>query len=156
MRKLRGRLTPDFATVADFRRDNGKPIRAIFHEFTMVCRRLELYGGAWIAIDGSKFKAFNSRDRYFTRRKVERLKRRADEKIKRYLEELDEADEQEQYCEKPTAEDLQEKIDWLKGSKVVYAEMEKKMDESGDGQVSLTDPDAWSMWLGWSRGTEVA
>jgi len=153
---LLGKLAPDFKTIADFRRDNGKPIRAVFREFTVMCRRLELYGGQLVAIDGSKFKAANSRDRNFTERKLKGLQKRADEKIERYLEELDKADEEEQDNEKPTAVELQEKIEWLKGRKEVYADLQERMDESGEGQVSLTDPDARSMKLGNSRGTEVA
>ena len=153
---LLGKLAPDFKTIADFRRDNGKPIVAVFREFTVMCRRLELFGGQLVAIDGSKFKAANSRDRNFTRGKLERLNQRAEEKIKRYLEELDKADEQEQDNEKPTAEELQEKIEWLRGRKEFYAELRERMDQSGEGQVSLTDPDARSMKLGSSRGTEVA
>lgn len=153
---LLGKLAPDFKTIADFRRDNGKPIRAVFREFTVMCRRLELFGGQLVAIDGSKFKAANSRERNFTERKLKRLQQRADEKIERYLEELDKADEGEKDNEKPTAEELQEKIEWLKGRKEVYADLQERMDESGEGQVSLTDPDARSMKLGYSRGTEVA
>jgi transposase/macrodomain Ter protein organizer (MatP/YcbG family) len=151
-----GKLTPDFKTIADFRRDNGQPIRAVYREFTQLCRGLGLYGGELVAIDGNKFKAVNSRDRNFTERKLERLNKRADKKIERYLEELDEADEQEQDSEKPTAEELQEKIEWLKRRREVYAQLQEQMDESGESQVSLTDPDARSMWLGRSRGTEVA
>lgn len=153
---LLGKLAPDFKTIADFRRDNGKPIRRVFREFTVMCRKMELFGGQLVAIDGSKFKAVNSRDRNYTERKLKRLKKRADEKIKRYLEELDEADEQEQDNEKPTAKELQEKIEWLKGRKEVYADLQERMDESGESQVSLTDADARSMKLGNSRGTEVA
>jgi transposase len=153
---LLGKLAPDFKTIADFRRDNGKAIRAVFREFTTMCRRLELYGGQLVAIDGSKFKAANSRDRNFTKAKLERLNRRAEEKIERYLEELDKADEGEQDNEKPTAEELQEKIEWLRNRKKVYTELEGRMDESGGSQVSLTDPDARSMVLGSNRGTEVA
>jgi transposase len=153
---LLGKLAPDHKTIADFRRDNGKPIRAVFREFTVLCRRLELFGGQLVAIDGSKFKAANSRDRNFTERKLERLNRRADEKIKRYLEELDKADEQEQDNETPTAEELEEKIEWLRGRKEFYTELRERMDQTGESQVSLTDPDARSMKLGSSRGTEVA
>lgn len=151
-----GKLTPDFKTVADFRRDNGQPIRAVYREFTQLCRGLGLYGGELVAIDGSKFRAVNSRDRNFTRSKLQRLNKRADKKIEQYLKELDEADEQEQNSAKPTAEELQEKIEWLKRRKEVYAELQEQMDESGESQVSLTDPDARSMHLGCSRGTAVA
>ena len=153
---LLGKLAPDHKTIADFRRDNGKPIRAVFREFTVLCRRLELFGGQLVAIDGSKFKAANGRERNFTKSKLERLNRRAEEKIKRYLEELDKADEQEQDNEKPTAEGLQEKIEWLKGRKEVYAELREQMDQAGESQVSLTDPDARSMTLGKGRGTAVS
>jgi len=153
---LLGKLTPDFKTIADFRRDNSQPIRAVYREFTQVCRRLGLYGGELVAIDGSKFKAVNGRDRNFTKSKLERLNKRADKKIERYLQELDEADEEEQDSEKPTAEELREKIEWLKGRKKVYADVQGQMEESGESQVSLTDPDARSMKLGYSRGTDVA
>ncbi len=152
---LLGKLTPDHKTIADFRRDNGKAIVAVFREFTLMCRRLGLFGGQLVAIDGSKFKAANSRERNYTQAKLERLNRRADEKIKRYLEELDQADEQEQDNEKPTAEELQEKIEWLRSRKKVYAELREQMDQSGESQVSLSDPDARRMMLGRSRGSEV-
>jgi transposase len=153
---LLGKLTPDFKTIADFRRDNGQPIRAAYREFTQVCRRVGLYGGQLVAIDGSKFKAVNSRDRNFTKAKLERLQKRADKQIERYLQELDEADEQEQDSEQPTADELREKIEWLKSRKAVYAQIEEQMEESGESQVSLTDPDARSMWLGSCRGTDMA
>jgi transposase len=153
---LLGKLAPDFKTIADFRRDNGRPILAVFREFTVLCRKLELFGGQLVAIDGSKFKAVNSRDRNFTKGKLERLNRRAEEKIKRYLEELDKADKEEQDNEKPTAEELQQKIEWLRGRKKEYTELRERMDQTGEVQVSLTDPDARSMVLGTNRGTKVA
>jgi hypothetical protein len=153
---LLGKLAPDHKTIADFRRDNGEPIRAVFREFTVICRRLELFGGQLVAIDSSKFKAANSRDRNYTERKLKRLNRRADEKIERYLDELDRADEEEQDNEKPTAEELREKIEWLRRRKEVYSDLQERMDQSGESQVSLTDPDARSMVLGSNRGTEVA
>jgi len=153
---LLGKLTPDFKTIADFRRDNPQPIRAVYREFTQLCRGLGLYGGELVAVDGSKFKAANSRDRNFTKGKLERLNKQADKKIERYLEALDRADEEEQDSEKPTAEELREKIEWLKRRKTEYAELQEEMDEGGESQVSLTDPDARSMKLGYSRGTEVA
>ena len=111
---LLGRLAPDFKTIADFRRNNGQAIRAVYGEFTALCRGLGLYGGELVAIDGSKFKAVNSRDRNFTERKLKRLKQRAEAKIERYLQELDENDAHEIDSEKPTAEELREKIEWLK------------------------------------------
>jgi transposase/macrodomain Ter protein organizer (MatP/YcbG family) len=153
---LLGKLAPDFKTLADFRRDNGEPIRAVCREFTRLCGGLGLYGGELVAIDGSKFKAVNSRERNYTERKVKRLKQRAEAKIECYMQELDENDAQETDSEKPTAEELQEKIEWLKKRREVYEGLQEEMDESGETQISLTDPDARSMRLGESRGTEVA
>lgn len=152
---LLGKLAPDFKTIADFRRDNGEPIRAVCREFTLLCRSLELFGGELVAIDGSKFKAVNSRERNFTKRKLKALAKRVDSKIERYLQELDENDAQETDSKKLTKEELQEKIEWLKRRKGVYDELQQQMDESGESQISLTDPDARSMTLGSNRGTEV-
>jgi transposase len=152
---LLGKLAPDHKTIADFRRDNGKPIVAVFRQFTLMCRRLELFGGQLVAIDGSKFRAANSRERNYTKVKLERLSGRAEERIKRYLEELDQADEQEPDNEKLTAEELRQKIEWLRNRKKVYGQLQEQMQESGQSQVSLTDPDARSMVLGTTRGSEV-
>jgi transposase len=111
---LLGKLTPDCKTIADFRRDNGQPIGAVWGELPVLCRRLGLYGGELVAIDGSKFQAVNSRERNFTAHKLKGLKERAEAKLERYLQELDDNDAQEQDGEKPTAEEFAEKIRWLK------------------------------------------
>jgi transposase len=153
---LLGKLAPDFKTIADFRRDNGESIRAVCREFTLLCRSLGLYGGELVAIDGSKFKAVNSRERNFTKRKLRALRRQAEAKIERYLQELDENDAEERDSKKLTREELQEKIEWLKKRKGVYDELQQEMEENGESQVSLTDPDARSMTLGSNRGTEVS
>jgi transposase len=152
---LLGKLTPDFKTIADFRRDNGESIRAVCREFTLLCRSLGLYGGELVAIDGSKFKAVNSRERNFTKGKLKALRRQAEAKIERYLQELDESDAEERDSKKLTREELQEKIEWLKKRKGVYDELQQEMEESGESQISLTDRDARSMTLGSNRGTEV-
>lgn len=152
---LLGKLSPDFKTIADFRRDNGKPIRAVCREFTLLCRSLGLYEGELVAIDGSKFKAVNSRERNFTKQKLQVLRQQAEAKIERYLQELDENDARETDSKKLTREELQEKIEWLKRRKGVYDELQQQMEGSGESQISLTDPDARSMTLGSNRGTEV-
>ena len=85
---LTGRLAPDFKTIADFRKDNGKAIRLVCREFVMLCRKLNLFADAFVAIDGSKFKAVNSRDRNFTRAKMKRRLMEVDASIDRYLEQL--------------------------------------------------------------------
>jgi transposase len=147
--------TPDFKTIADFRRDNGEPIRGTYREFTLLCRKLDLFGGELVAIDGSKFKAVNSRERNFTKRKLKALTKRIDEKIERYLEELDENDARETDSERWTKEELQEKIEGLKKRKGKYEELQQELEESGENQISLTDADARSMKLGKGRGTVV-
>ena len=89
---LTGRLAPDFKTIADFRKDNGEAIRLVCREFVMLCRKLELFTDAFVAIDGSKFKAVNNRDRNFTRAKMKRRSAEVDATIDRYLQLLAEAD----------------------------------------------------------------
>lgn len=152
---LLGKLTPDFKTIADFRRDNGEAIRAVYREFTSLCRSLDLFGGELVAIDGSKFKAVNSRERNFTKGKLKAQKKRVEDKIERYLQELDENDAQETDRKKWTREELQEKIEWLQKRKETYEELQQEVDESGENQISMTDPDARSMTLGSNRGTMV-
>jgi hypothetical protein len=88
---LTGRLTPDFKTIADFRKDNGPAIRRVCREFIVLCRRLNLFSEAIVAIDGSKFKAVNNRGRNFTANKLKRMAQ-LEESIGRYLAELDRAD----------------------------------------------------------------
>jgi transposase len=153
---LLGKLAPDFKTIADFRRDNGLAIREACRQFTLLCRELELFGGELVALDGSKFKSVNSRERNFTKRKLKSRVQRIDDQIERYLQELDKADEQEPDSYKPTAEEIKEKIEALNRRKQDYKELQEQMDESGESQISLTDPDARSMWVGKGRGYEVA
>src|SRR3954466_4073799 len=92
---LTGRLVPDHKTIADFRKDNGAAIRAVCARFIMLCRALDLFGGASVVIDGSKFKAVNNRDKNFTRAKMERRMAQIEESVGRYLQQLDSADRQE-------------------------------------------------------------
>src|SRR5437762_8154372 len=89
---LTGRLMPDFKTIADFRKDNGKAIRNVCREFIVLCRQLNLFSEAIVAIDGSKFKAVNNRDKNFTDRKLKARMQQLEESITRYLAELDRAD----------------------------------------------------------------
>jgi transposase len=92
---LTGRLAPDFKTIADFRKDNGKAIRLVCREFVMLCKKFNLFADAFVAIDGSKFKAVNNRDRNFTRAKMKRRLADVDASIDRYMNQLAEADQQE-------------------------------------------------------------
>jgi len=152
---LMRRLTPDFKTIADFRRDNRKAIRNVSREFTLFCRQLNLFSGDLVAIDGSKFKAVNRRDRNFTKKQLKRLIQKLDEDIDRYLDELDEADEEEPQEKKLTAEELQQKIDEMRRRRAEAQELGKKLDESGASQISLTDPDSRMMPVSGGRRTDV-
>src|SRR3989475_9327209 len=111
---LTGRLMPDFKTIADFRRDNGEAIRQVCREFVVLCRRLELFSEASVAIDGSKFKAVNTRDRNFTEAKMQRRLAQIDESIARYLSQLDSADRQGDAVPEAKITRLNEKIATLR------------------------------------------
>src|SRR6202022_3759238 len=141
---LTGRLTPDFKTIARFRKDNGKAIRSVCRQFVMLCQRLDLFAEALVAIDGSKFRAVNHRDRNFTSAKLERRMRDIELSIARYLEALDTADRQEPAIAKARTERLQDKITALKEQMRSLKDIEVQLKAAPDGQISLTDPDARS------------
>jgi transposase len=143
---LLGRLVPDDKTVADFRKDNGSAIRKVCAQFVVLCRDMGLLTKASVAIDGSKFKAVNNRDRNFTRAKVERRRAQLEESVARYLSQLDTADLQEpsEALAAKTAH-LKEKLAKLESEVQRLAAMEKQMLASPDQQISLTDPDSRSM-----------
>jgi transposase len=153
---LTGRLAPDHKTIANFRRDNGKAVREVCRAFTRFCRDLDLFGGELVAIDGSKFKAVNNKGRNFTDRKLKRTMKDIDKKIDAYLQELDENDAKEPEERKLTAEELKEKIKTLRERMKKYKGFQKQMEESGETQISLTDPDSRSMPVGGGRTTDVA
>ncbi len=147
---LTERLAPDFKTIADFRKDNGVAIRLVCREFVMLCRKLNLFADAFVAIDGSKFKAVNNRDRNFTRAKMKRRLQQIDESIERYLVQLANADRQEPAEDK--TQRLDDKIAKLKQEMVRLKKLEVRMLEAPDQQISLTDPDARSLATS-GRGT---
>ena len=143
---LTGRLVPDHKTIADFRKDNGPAIRKVCARFVALCRRLELFADACVAIDGSKFKAVNSRDKNFTRAKMKRRMEQIEESVDRYLQHLDSADRQEPSLARTTKTDrLADKIATLKEEMQRLEELEIRMLGIPDRQISLTDPDARSM-----------
>jgi transposase len=149
---LTGRLAPDFKTIADFRKDNGKAIQKVCREFVLICRKLELFTDAFVAIDGSKFKAVNNRDRNFTKAKMKRRLEQIDESIARYLSQMASADRQDAENTKQKSERLQSKITKLKEEVKRLKALEKEMLSRPDQQISLTDPDARSMATS-GRGT---
>ena len=142
---LTGRLMPDHKTIGEFRRNNRKAIRRVCAEFVGICRELKLFEQVIVAIDGSKFKAVNSRDKNFTRKSIKRRMKRLQEHIDRYLTILDEADKREPEEHKYTAEELAEKIASMKEQMGRLQVIEEQVQAHPDKQVSLTDPDARSM-----------
>ena len=150
---LTGRLTPDFKTIADFRKNNGKAIRAVCREFIVLCRQLNLFADAIVAIDGSKFKAVNNRSRNFTRAKMKRRMEQVEKSLDRYFKQLDSADREEPNTAKVKTENINEKISALKKRMNELKEIEVQMLETSDKQISLTDPDARSMTSGKGTGT---
>jgi len=143
---LLGRLVPDHKTVADFRKDNGRAIRKVCVRFVELCREMGLLATASVAIDGSKFKAVNNRDKNFTRAKVERRRAQLEESVARYLSQLDTADRQppsEALAAKTTR--LKEKLVKLKEEMQRLKGLEARMLAAPDQQISLTDPDSRSM-----------
>src|SRR3974390_1379113 len=143
---LLGRLAPDHKTIADFRKDNSLALRKVCARFVELCREMGLLATASVAIDGSKFKAVNNRDKNFTRAKVERRRAQLEESVARYLSQLDTADRHEPteaLAAKVTR--LNEKLTKLKEEMGKLAVYEKQMQASPDQQISLTDPDSRSM-----------
>ncbi len=143
---LTGRLVPDHKTIADFRKDNGPAIRKVCARFVALCRRLGLFAEVSVAIDGSKFKAVNNRDRNFTAAKMKRRMAQIEDSVARYLHQLDTADRQEpSLAQSMKTTRLKEKIAKLKEEMVRLEVLEAQRQESADQQISLTDPDARSM-----------
>jgi transposase len=151
---LTGKLMPDFKTIADFRKDNGPAIRAVCREFIVLCRRLELFAEAIVAIDGSKFKAVNNRDKTFTDRKLKARMEQLEESIGHYLAELDRADREPTAVSEDQVSRLKDKIAGMKAHIERLNEIGAQMQQAPDGQVSLTDPDARSMATS-GRGTGI-
>ena len=140
------RLVPDHKTIADFRKDNGPAIKRVCAQFIELCRQIGLLTTSRVAIDGSKFKAVNTRDKNFTHNKVERRRAQLEESVARYLAQLDTADRQEPSEELAAKTDhLKEKLVKLESEMQRLAAMEKLMLASPDQQISLTDPDSRSM-----------
>ena len=142
---LTSRLSPDFKTIADFRKDNGAAIRATCRQFVMLCRRLDLFSEAVIAIDGSRFKAVNTRDKNYTHGAIQRRMEQVEASIARYLSALDTADRQEGEVAEAKSIRLKDKLARLKQQMQHLGEMEIAVQAAPDQQISLTDPDARAM-----------
>jgi transposase len=152
---LTGKLFPDHKTIANFRNNNGASLKLVMVKFRMWCEGEGLFGKDLTAVDGSKFKAVNSMGRNYTKKRLRELIKREQETIDKYLNDMDEADreEGEEEEKKLTAEELQKKIAGIKKHLEKHKELEKKLKESGESQISLTDPDARLMKT--SKGADV-
>jgi transposase len=146
---LTGRLAPDFKTIADFRRDNGPAIRKVCQQFIVFCRDIDLLDASIVAIDGSKFKAVNAKAKSFTHEKLRRRLGEIDVAIARYLAELDRADEALSKTGMSVPEArlsrAMKKLAHYKKEADALRAVERRMESSGETQVSLTDPDARAM-----------
>ena len=142
---LTGRLAPDFKTIADFRKDNGSAIRAACRQFITLCRRLDLFTHAIVAIDGSKFKAVNTRDKNFTRASIQRRMEQVEASLERYMSALETADRHDGELVQAKTVRLKDKIAALKEQMKAFKALEAEVHAAPDQQISLTDPDARAM-----------
>jgi transposase len=142
---LTGRLSPDFKTIADFRKDNGKAIQRVCREFVELCRRLHLFSEAIVAIDGSKFKAVNNRDQNFTVGKLKARMQHLEESVARYLGDLDRADRDPTPVNEARTEHLQHKIATIRAHLQELRSVGGQLANTPEGQISRTDPDARSI-----------
>ena len=142
---LIGKLAPDFKTIADFRRDNGDAIKATCRRFVLLCRQIGLLAGGVVAVDGSRFKAVNTRDKNFTPNAVRRRIEQVDASVARYLAQLDTADRQDDETAALRSVRLNERLSRLREQMQALRDMEAALADAPDGQISLTDPDARAM-----------
>jgi transposase len=151
------KLRPDHKTIADFRKNNLKPIRQVCRTVTLLCKKLDLFGAALVAIDGSQFRAVNAKERHFTQDKLTKLIAPIDERVEAYLKELDRSDDQDDRgtVGSAQAEALEAKIEALKQRKLLYEDFQAQLLSTSEDQLSLTDPERRAMQRGKGRGTEV-
>jgi transposase len=142
---LLGGLKPDFKTIADFRSNNRAAFKKVFREFVILCRRLDLFGHELLAVDGTRIKAVNNKDRNFTKGSLQKFIAAADKKLEDYLNRLDAGDTQEHSTNGSRVKNLAEKIEALKEKRGEYAAYLSALEKSGESQISLTDPDSRAM-----------
>jgi transposase len=142
---LLGGLKPDFKTIADFRNDNHAAFKKVFREFVILCRHLDLFGRELLAVDGTRIKAVNNKDRNFTKRSLQKFIAAADKKLEDYLNRLDAGDAEEHSTSGSRVKNLAEKIAALKKKRGEYAAHLTALEKSGESQISFTDPDSRAM-----------
>ena len=138
-------LKPDFKTIADFRADNRAAFKSVFRQFTLLCKRLDLFGRELLAVDGTRIKAVNNKDRNFTRGSLKEFIEAADERLADYLARLDDGDVAEAAPSGARTENLAEKIEALREKRGRYGAMLAELDRTGESHISLTDPDSRAM-----------
>jgi transposase len=138
-------LKPDFKTIADFRRDNRTAFRPIFRQFVLLCRQLDLFGRELLAVDGTRIKAVNNKDRNFTRASLTQFIKAADAKLEDYLRRLDQSDATESTTGGSRVKNLAEKIAAIRERRTRCKDMLAELDRTGENQISLTDPDSRAM-----------
>ena len=138
-------LKPDFKTIADFRRDNRKAFRPVFRQFVLLCKQLDLFGRELLAVDGTRIKAVNNKDRNFTRASLTEFIKLADAKLDDYLQRLDQSDASESTTGGSRVKNLAEKIAAIRQRRTRCEEMLAHLDQTGEEQISLTDPDSRAM-----------
>src|ERR1700691_2738437 len=139
-------LKPDFKTIADFRRDNCGAFKSVFRQFVLLCRRLDLYGRELLAVDGTRIKAVNNKDRNFTRSSLQAFIRAADERLNEYLERLDHSDVEDGATRGGArTKNLAEKIAALGEKRSRSQAMLAQLERTAEDQISLTDPDSRAM-----------
>jgi len=136
------KLKPDFKTIADFRKDNKQTLKKVFRDFTRLCDEWELFGKELVAIDGSKFRACNSKKNNYNSKKLARHLEYLDEKIENYIQELDHHDMAEVFLKKPDVKAITERIQQLRERKEKYESYQGKLKQNGENEISTTDPDA--------------
>jgi transposase len=138
-------LKPDFKTIADFRSDNRNAFRPIFRQFVLLCRQLDLYGRELLAVDGTRIKAVNNKDRNFTRASLTQFINLADAKLDDYLQRLDQSDVTENGTVGSRVKNLAEKIAAISKRRARCKAVLAELDRTGEDQISLTDPDSRAM-----------
>ena len=145
-------LKPDFKTIADFRADNRKAFRAVFRQFVVLCRKLDLFGRELLGVDGTRIKTVNNKDRNYTKTSLEKFIKNVDERLDEYLKRLDEGDVTESGTGGSRTKNLAEKIEALRAKRERYKDFLAGLEASGEDQISLTDPDSRAM----AKHTKVA
>ena len=139
------KLHPDFKTIADFRKENKEQLKQIFKEFNLLCKDWNLFGGELVAVDGTKFRADNSKKNNYNKKKINRQLKYLEEKSEEYLKALEEGDNESEINPKYTVEQLKKKIEDLAKRKDFYQDLEHKIENSEDNEISTTDADARMM-----------